>query len=126
MQVLQLIGMSYRLGADPERHGAADCLSLSKAVLASYGIETPTPQRDWYRRLKRGDTSVFQEELLRWGQQTTSPRIGAVGLCLSDNGAKGLATYWENGWIAFAGTRVKWSPTGALQISAIYCPRNMR
>ena len=126
MQVMQLIGLPYRLGADPERHGAADCLSLSKAVLAAYGIETPTPQREWYRRLKRGDTSVFQEELLRWGQQTTSPRIGAVGLCLSDNDAKGLATFWEDGWIAFAGTRVKWSRIGALQVSAIYYPRNMR
>ena len=126
MQVLQLIGLKYRLGADPERHGAADCLSLSKAVLASYGIETPTPQRDWYRRLKRGDTSVFREELSRWGQQTTTLRIGSVGLCLSDNDAKGLATYWGGGWIAFIGNRVKWSPIGALQVSAIYYPRNMR
>ena len=34
----ELIGLPYRLGAVPEKHGAADCLSLATAVQAWHGI----------------------------------------------------------------------------------------
>ena len=54
-----LIGMPYRLGASPEKHGAADCLTLAKAVLSFQGVKTPEPKRHWYRRLMQGDTNVF-------------------------------------------------------------------
>lgn len=124
MEVRELIGMQYRLGSNPEQHGKADCLSLSRYVLSSYGIETPEPQRDWYRRLKREDYDVFRQELEAWGNQITSPKIGAVALCVSSNGAKGLATYWEDGWIAFASQAVRWFPIGGIQIDAIYYPQN--
>ena len=124
MEPWKLIGMQYRLGADPVRHGKADCLSLARAVLDSFGIESPEPKRDWYRRLRRGDHSVFEEELEAWGEKIGSPRLGAVALCLSPNGAKGLATYWEDGWIAFASQAAKWFPIGAIHISAIYFPRS--
>ena len=69
MHPYQLIGLPYRLGAIPEKHGAADCLSLAKAVLAFQGVATPEATRDWYRRIKRGDTSIFKKELERWGQK---------------------------------------------------------
>ena len=59
----QLIGMQYRLGADPERHGKADCLSLARHVVSAYGIELPPANRSWYRRLRRGDYAVFTDEL---------------------------------------------------------------
>ena len=59
MDPIKLIGMQYCLGANPVDHGAADCLSLCRTVLASYGIDTPKPKRSWYRRLRRGDTDVF-------------------------------------------------------------------
>ncbi len=96
--------MGYRLGADPERHGAADCLSLCQTVLASYGIKTPKAERSWYRRLKQGDYSIFKEELSRWGTQTASPRIGAVALCDADNDAYGMAVFWQHGWLSFSKT----------------------
>ena len=60
----QLIGLPYRLGADPEKHGAGDCLSLCRTVLKSYGISSPEPERSWYRRLKKKDYSIFFEELV--------------------------------------------------------------
>ena len=41
MKPVHLIGMPYRLGADPEKNGAVDCLHLAKTVLANYGIKTP-------------------------------------------------------------------------------------
>ena len=118
----QLIGKRYRLGSNFEQHGTGDCLSLARAVLAYYGITTPEPQRQWYRRLKRGDTAVFREELERWGDRTELLDCGVVALCQADAGY-GLATWYLNGWIHYAGSVVKWSPSEALQVHALYCPR---
>ena len=44
-----LLGLPYRLGANPDDHKAADCVSLAREVLKNYGIESPVPTRDWYR-----------------------------------------------------------------------------
>ena len=118
----QLIGRRYRLGSNFEQHGTGDCLSLARAVLAYYGITTPEPQRQWYRRLKRGDTAVFREELERWGDRTELLDCGVVALCQADAGY-GLATWYLDGWIHYAGSVVKWSPSEALQVHALYCPR---
>ena len=117
----KLIGMPYRLGASPERHGAADCLTLAKATLAWHGIATPDAKRSWYRRLKRGDTDVFKEELERWGEIILSPSIGTVALCQSNYGL-GMASYFEEGWIHFNESAANWSPIGVLQVVACYCP----
>ena len=119
-----LLGMKYRLGASPEKHGEADCLTLAKAVLAWQGIETPAGQRSWYRRLRRGDTSVFQEELSRWGNVIESPKLGTVALCQTSNGL-GMASYFEEGWLHFDGSVVRWSPTDALPVVAYYSPTNL-
>ena len=124
MEVFELIGMEYRLGAEPLQHHKADCLSLSRYVLSTYGIETPVPERSWYRRLRKKDYSIFPEQLELWGCRTTTPKIGVVGLIHVDDDAFGLATYWEGGWISFVGPRVKWSPIEVLQINALYCPQS--
>ena len=52
--------MKYRLGAEPERHGQADCLTLSRYILNTYGIGTPQAERSWYRRLRKKDYSIFR------------------------------------------------------------------
>jgi cell wall-associated NlpC family hydrolase len=118
----ELIGLPYRLGATPEKHEAADCLSLAKAVLAFQGVETPEPTRDWYRRIKRGDTSIFKEELERWGQKVEEPRIPTVALCHGPLGL-GMASFFEDGWIHFSGSEAIWSPIGALQVVGLYSSR---
>ena len=120
MHPYDLIGLPYRLGATPEKHGAADCLTLAIAVLRYHNVVTPEPQRSWYKRLYRGDTAVFNEELKRWGKVTATPRIGTVALCQSDFGL-GMATYFQNGWIAFRGSEVNWHPIDALQVVGYYC-----
>lgn len=122
MHPYELIGLKYRLGAIPEKHGAADCLSLAKAVLQFYGVATPEPQRDWYRRLRKGDTEVFKEELGKWGSQINSPTISTVALCLGPLGL-GMATFFEDGWIHFSGSEAIWSPTDALQVVGLYSSR---
>lgn len=118
----QLIGKPYRLGSNFEQHGTGDCLSLARAVLAYYGITTPEPQRQWYRRLRQGDTAVFEEELERWGIKTSVLDCGVVALCQADAGY-GLATWYLDGWIHYAESVVKWSTSEALQVHALYCQR---
>ena len=122
MNPVELIGMKYRLGAIPSIHGKADCLSLARTVLAYQGIETPEPKRDWYRRLRRGDTNVFPEELERWGVKEELPRLGSVALCRADNGY-GLAAYWSQGCLIFAGSEVVWSPIGGQAVVGYYFQR---
>ena len=123
MHPYDLIGLPYRLGATPEKHQAADCLSLTAAVMAHYRIAFPKPKREWYRRLYRGDQQVFPDELNRWGYKTDSITIGTVALCKSDFGF-GLASYFEDGWIAFKGLEASWFTIDALMVVEYYCPMN--
>ena len=119
----RLVGMRFRLGADPERHGATDCLGLCRAVLSTYGIETPRPTRSWYRRLRQRDWSVFPEQLSLWGEVVAEPRLrGTVALCRSEEGGYGLAVSWADGWLSFQMAQVRWSPINQLQVTALYCP----
>ena len=123
----QLIGMPYRLGADFEKHQAGDCLSLCRTVLKYYRIELPQPKRDWYRRLRRKDYSIFFEELSRWGVESP-PKLGTIGLCKSDDGF-GMACYWMDGWLSYRKTYgelvVNWSPLDGLMVRGCYYPRKL-
>ena len=123
MHPYDLIGLPYRLGADPNRHDAADCLTLARTVLYHHRVKTPEPQRSWYRRLRQGDTQVFKDELERWGEKVETPKIGSVALCHSPLGY-GLATFFEGGWIYFAESAVQWSPIAVLPVVAVYCCRS--
>ena len=123
MSPYDLIGMKYRLGADPERHGAADCLSLARTVLLSYGLNPPPVNRDWYRRLKSGDTAVFRDELEKHCVKVDSPRLGTIALCHSPLGY-GMASYFESGWLCFVESVVTWKPSGGLEVLQLYCLTN--
>ena len=125
MKPHQLIGLPYRLGADPENHGAGDCLSLCRTILKSYGINSPEPKRSWYRRLKKKDYSIFTEELNRWGVDSP-PKLGAIALCKSNDGY-GMAAFYEEGWLSYQktlkGQTVMWSPLNALMVEGCYYQR---
>ena len=125
MKPHQLIGLPYRLGADPEKHKAGDCLSLCRTVLKSYGISSPDPERSWYRRLKKKDYSIFFEELNRWGVDSP-PKLGAIALCKSDDGY-GMAAFYEEGWLNYqktlGGQVVIWAPLNALMVEGCYYQR---
>ena len=122
MKPHQLIGLPYRLGADPIKHHAADCLSLARTVLKHYGINSPEPTRDWYRRVRKKDFDIFKEELEKWGNETKQFNIGTVALCKSNNGF-GLAVYYEEGWINCGESGVRWSPLNGLEVVESYCPQ---
>lgn len=121
----QLLGLPYRLGADPEKHGATDCVGLSRTVLATYGIDAPAPTRDWYRRLRRGDWSIFPEQLGVWGTRIPRPRLeGTVALCSAEKGY-GLAVWALDGWLMYRVNQVAWCPTEALPAVAFYYPQKL-
>ena len=122
MTPFDVIGRGYRLGADFVSRPEGDCLALSRFVLGYYGIGTPEPQRSWYRRLRKGDTTVFKSELERWGNQTLDLGYGVVALCEAEFGY-GMAVWFEEGWLSFVGSEVKWSPIGGLVVVDCYCRR---
>tara|TARA_B100001250_G_scaffold165474_1_gene142433 strand:- start:374 stop:778 length:405 start_codon:yes stop_codon:yes gene_type:complete len=121
----ELIGLEYRLGSDPVKHGTGDCLSLVRTVLGHYGFTVPKGERDWYRRLKRKDYSIFFEELNRWGVESP-PKLGTIGLCKSDD-ALYMAAFYEEGWLSYQKTLgksvVKWLPLEALLLAGCYFQR---
>ena len=121
----ELIGFKYRLGSDPVKHGTGDCLSLVRTVLANYGFTVPQGHRDWYRRLRKKDYSVFFEELNRWGVESP-PKLGTIGLCKSDDGY-GMAAYYEEGWLSYKETFgelvVSWTPLNGLLVEGCYYQR---
>ena len=112
-----LIGLPYRLGAEPARHGATDCINLCRWVLGWYGIEAPVPARSWYRRLHAGDTSIFKEQLDLWG---TPAETGIIALVQAGD-SFGLAVFYDTGWLhcSTQTNRVIWSPT--VKYEARYC-----
>tara|TARA_Y100000741_G_scaffold228304_1_gene174412 strand:+ start:64 stop:444 length:381 start_codon:yes stop_codon:yes gene_type:complete len=121
----ELIGLPYRLGADPVKHGAGDCLSLCRVVLAHYGFTVPKGKRDWYRRLRKKDYSVFFEELNRWGVDSP-PKLGTIGLCKTENGLA-MASFYEAGWLSYQKrleeSVVLWSPLDSLLVKGCYYQR---
>ena len=112
-----LIGLPYRLGAEPARHGATDCINLCRWVLAWYGIEAPIPARSWYRRLHAGDTRIFKEQLELWG---TPGETGIIALVQAVD-SYGLAVFYDTGWLhcSAQNSRVIWSPN--VKYEARYC-----
>ena len=125
MKPYELIGLEYRLGSDPAIHGTGDCLSLVRTVLGHYGFTVPKGERNWYRRLKRKDYSIFFEELNRWGVESP-PKLGTIGLCKSEDGF-GMAAWYEEGWISYkktlGGQMVIWLPQNALLVEGCYFQR---
>ena len=115
---VDLIGIPYRLGADPIKHGATDCINLCRTVLTWYGIEAPVPARSWYRRLHAGDTTIFKEQLDLWG---TPGETGIIALVQATGNSFGLAVYYGTGWLHCSSitNRVVWSPN--VKYEARYC-----
>tara|TARA_R100000234_G_scaffold61989_1_gene37538 strand:- start:194 stop:583 length:390 start_codon:yes stop_codon:yes gene_type:complete len=121
MKPYQLLGLPYRLGAIPDIHKAGDCYTISRDVLKSYGINSPEPTREWYRRLRRQDFDVFSEELEKYCSVVTAAKIGVIALVKAQKGY-GLATYWEEGWISFVDQEVRWSQLESLVVEQFYYP----
>ena len=121
MKPIEIIGLPYRLGAVPDIHKAGDCYTITRDILKSYGFNSPEPTREWYRRLRRGDFNVFEEQLVKYCSLVEEAKIGVIALVKADKGY-GLATYWEEGWISFVNQEARWSPIEALEVVRLYYP----
>lgn len=126
MNPIEVIGRPYCLGGDFVNREGGDCVALGRLVLTHYGMEAPVPQRSWYRRLRKGDYSVFPDELSKWGIETKDIDYGTIALCKGSQGLA-MASYFDRGWLSFqiryGGSAVRWSPIEALDVVAFYCPR---
>ena len=60
---VRYIGLPYRWGGDPDRHGATDCLRLTVAVLAAFDAPRPPIKREWYHAAGRQRWKPLLEEL---------------------------------------------------------------
>ena len=61
---IRYLGLPYRWGGDPDRHGGTDCLRLTMAVLDLYDAPRPALiKREWYEAAGRGRWKPLLEEL---------------------------------------------------------------
>lgn len=111
------IGLPYRWGGDPDRHGATDCLRLTIAVLGLYDAPRPPRiKREWYEAAGRCCWRPLLEELAAISRPVPGAMpldvallAGgepiALGVCV----AGGLLTTCQ-------GQGVHWRPLAACQI----------
>lgn len=82
------------------------------------------PERNWYRRLRNGDLTVFPEELERWGEKVSEAKVGTVGLLTGPEQFGALTVFYEDGWLQFSATKtIIWVPLTGLTPAALYCPQ---
>jgi hypothetical protein len=113
---LRYLGLPYRWGGDPDRHGSTDCLRLTLAVLSLYDAPRPAIKPEWYQAARRGRWQPLLSEL----ERISSPVPGgqlldvallqggepiALGICV----AGGLLTTCQ-------GQGVHWRPLAACQV----------
>lgn len=115
------LGLPYRWGADPNRHGAADCLRLTIAVLAFYDAPRPMIKRAWYRAAGRGHWQPLLDELAA----ISRPVAGAMSLdvALLDGGEPiALAVCVAGGLLTTCQEHgAHWRPLAACQIRRWFC-----
>ena len=122
MKPHQLIGLPYRLGAEPEKHHAVDCLTLTISVLNFYGIKFLKREKEWYKRYLRKDFSIFKEVFDKWGNETKDINIGTVAIVNKKEGFA-LAVYYEGGFLICQEPMVRWTPQETLAVEKYYCPQ---
>lgn len=60
----QYMGLPFRWGGDPDRHGSTDCLHLTIAVLGLYDApRPPLIKREWYEAASRNRWRPLLKEL---------------------------------------------------------------
>jgi hypothetical protein len=113
---VRYIGLPYRWGGDPDRHGGTDCLRLTLAVLALYDAPRPAVKRDWYQAAGRSRWRPLLDELTTISSEVPGAMpldvallAGgepiALGICV----AGGILTTCQ-------GHGVHWRPLGVCQI----------
>lgn len=113
---LRYLGLHYRWGGDPDRHGGTDCLRLTIAVLALYDAPRPQIKQEWYEFAGRCHWKPLLKELT--AGSTTVPGAKALDVALLAGGAPiALGVCVAGGIITTdQGRGVHWRPLAACQI----------
>jgi hypothetical protein len=70
---MHLVGMPFRMSADPKHGDATDCIRLAFHVLELAGQKPPPIDRSWYPMLARRDTAGLRQEWMRLSHPTYGP-----------------------------------------------------
>jgi hypothetical protein len=114
---LRYLGLPYRWGGDPDRHGGTDCLRLTVAVLGLYDAPRPAAIKpEWYAAAGRGRWHPLLRELATISEPV--PGATPLDVALLAGGAPiALGVCVAGGVITTCqGHGVHWRPLAACQI----------
>lgn len=111
------MGLPYRWGGDPDRHGGTDCLQLTVAVLGLYDAPRPAVIKpEWYAAAGRGRWHPLLKELATISEPV--PGATPLDVALLAGGAPiALGVCVAGGVLTTCqGHGVHWRPLAACQI----------
>lgn len=114
---LRYLGLPYRWGGDPDRHGGTDCLRLTVAVLGLYDAPRPAAIKpEWYAAAGRGRWHHLLRELATISEPV--PGATPLDVALLAGGAPiALGVCVAGGVLTTCqGHGVHWRPLAACQI----------
>lgn len=111
---LRFLGLPYRLGADPVKERATDCVHLVFRTLESDGLQTPPIKRCWYRELSSNNITSIMKDWYSLTVQTAGPEQHAMTV-LSHSPEFALGVFIDDGLLAVHPTMGSiWTPVGSL------------
>jgi len=112
---MRYVGLPYRMGADPQRSNATDCIRLVLQVLADAGLNPPAVERQWYRWLAQRDFKAIEADWYRLTEQVPGPEDFAMTL-LPTEGDFSIAVVVDNGLLTVKATvGVVWVPLSSMR-----------
>lgn len=112
---MRYVGLPYRMGADPVRGEATDCIRLVLRVLEDAGLNPPPVEREWYRLLAQRDYKAIAADWFRLTEQTSGPEQYAMTL-LPTEGDFSIAIVVDDGLLAVKATvGVVWVPLTSMR-----------
>lgn len=114
---VRYLGLPYRWGGDPDRHGGTDCLRLTIAVLGLYDAPRPALiKREWYRAAGRGRWEPLLQELTASSRTVAGAMPLDVAL-LANGGPIALGVCVAGGILTACQEQgVQWRPLAACQV----------
>jgi hypothetical protein len=112
---MRFLGLPYRLGADPLKGRATDCVHLTFRTQELDGVKIPPIKREWYHALCRKDISPLMQDWYDLTTQTQGPEQHAMTV-LSRNPEFSLAVVIDGGLLSIReNTGAIWTPLSSLR-----------
>lgn len=112
---MQFLGLPYRLGADPLKGRATDCVHLVFRTLELDGVAVPPIKRSWYYALCDKNITPLMEDWYSLTAQTTGPEQHAMAV-LSRSPDFALGVFIDDGLLSIRPTVGSiWTPVASLR-----------